>query len=189
MSSETKRPYAEVHPIAHGLLTELKPYCERIEIAGSLRRERPLIGDVEIVAIPKWQETLDLFGMSTDHCYSLVDQWLEENKIKPTKNGPKYKSFMWQGVKIDLFLVTPETWGCQFLIRTGSADFSHDLVTVCQRWGFRFDGGRLFGTMSNTPLNTPEERDVFNAMGFETISPLSREKGKYIIKRMTHDTY
>lgn len=184
MSNETKRPYAEVHPIAHGLLAELSPYCERIEIAGSLRRERRFIGDVEMVAIPKIDHAfIDLFGQPSGS-YSLVDQWLAKKRIEPTKNGEKYKSFVWQGVKIDLFLVTPETWGCQFLIRTGSADFSHDIVTVCQRWNFNFYDGRLYGPYFGDALDTPEEKDVFKQLGIEYIPPQEREKGMYTIKRI-----
>ncbi len=31
----------------------LAPYCERIEIAGSIRRKKPEVKDIELVAIPK----------------------------------------------------------------------------------------------------------------------------------------
>jgi DNA polymerase/3'-5' exonuclease PolX len=36
-------------------------YCHRISIAGSIRRQRPQVKDIEIVALP-WQEPSDLFG-------------------------------------------------------------------------------------------------------------------------------
>ena len=52
MSKVSKRPFSEVLPIAQHIVDSLSPFCERIELAGSLRRKRPMVGDIEIVAIP-----------------------------------------------------------------------------------------------------------------------------------------
>ncbi len=52
MSTTTKRPIQTVMPIAQRLLSALAPNCHRVELAGSLRRGRPMVGDIEIVAIP-----------------------------------------------------------------------------------------------------------------------------------------
>jgi DNA polymerase/3'-5' exonuclease PolX len=60
MSAAVKFPYPVVLPIAGRIVEALRPYCERIEIAGSLRREKPMVGDIEIVAIPR--RPVDLFG-------------------------------------------------------------------------------------------------------------------------------
>lgn len=38
-------------PIAERIKSELAPYCSRIEIAGSIRRERQIVNDIEIVCI------------------------------------------------------------------------------------------------------------------------------------------
>lgn len=49
---------------AERLRAELAQHCERIEIAGSIRRGKPQIGDIELVAIPRVDrsEQRDLFG-------------------------------------------------------------------------------------------------------------------------------
>ena len=57
---KTKRPYSQVLPIAESLVEKLRPACERIEIAGSLRREKAMVGDIEIVAVPRLER--DLLG-------------------------------------------------------------------------------------------------------------------------------
>lgn len=51
-------------PVAERLRDELAPYCERIEIAGSIRRRKPTVHDIEFVAIPRTEreEQRDLFG-------------------------------------------------------------------------------------------------------------------------------
>lgn len=48
--------------IADRLLAQIGPYCERIEIAGSVRRGKPDVHDIEIVAVPKITEMSDMFG-------------------------------------------------------------------------------------------------------------------------------
>jgi DNA polymerase/3'-5' exonuclease PolX len=39
--------------IADKLIADLSPHCDRIEVAGSVRRQKPECGDIELVAIPK----------------------------------------------------------------------------------------------------------------------------------------
>ena len=41
----------------------LAPFCEHIEIVGSIRRERPECGDVDLVCIPKVRAVKDLVGL------------------------------------------------------------------------------------------------------------------------------
>ncbi len=40
----------------------LGPDCERLEIAGSIRRGRPVVNDVDIVCVPKVREVKDMLG-------------------------------------------------------------------------------------------------------------------------------
>lgn len=44
--------------IAEALIEELRPYCERISIAGSIRRGKQEVKDIEIVAVPKPNRTV-----------------------------------------------------------------------------------------------------------------------------------
>lgn len=186
MSNTTKRPYSDIFPIAQDLLTRLAPNCSRIELAGSLRRKRPLIGDVEIVAIAKRLPLPTLLPGINAGSFSLVDNWFMDNVPANaiTRNGDKLKTFVWQGVKVDLFLVTPETWGCLFLIRTGSAEFSRAIV---QRPVACFGNGRLYLSKIHRdldrPLDTPEEEDVFKALGLKYIAPEERNEGRYRFER------
>lgn len=91
MSATTKTPYAEIHPIAARLLDALRPYCHRIEIAGSLRRKRDMIGDIEIVAIPR--RPRNLLGEELPNAPTALDQFLTEREVEFMRNGPRYKQF------------------------------------------------------------------------------------------------
>ena len=177
-----KHSYAQAHRIATQLVDRLRPACERIEIAGSLRRKQPEVGDIEIVAIPKYQT--DLFGEQGEKLQ--VDLLLLGWPIRMHKNGSRYKQFDFCGSEgtpytVDLFLVTPEAWGVQLLIRTGPASFSKKMVTQRMRGGWKPDylfvrDGRVWGRSSNDlPLNTPEEQDVFDLWQMDYIEPEERK--------------
>ena len=102
----------EAKQIAEKYLNLLKPYCWRIEIAGSIRREKSEVKDIEIIAIP-----LNLVRFSN-----------EVNKLEKVKGNPtgKYtQRILPEGIKLDLFMANDKNWGLIFVIRTDSARYSH----------------------------------------------------------------
>ena len=173
MSTATKTAIATITPVAHHLLDALAPYCERIELAGSLRRQKPMVGDIEIVAIPRRPK--NIFGEPLYVLPTLLDEFLA-GKVVFAKDGPRYKQFPYSKYTVDLFLPTADTWGSVFTIRTGSADFTHWLVSQQPRgaapFGVHFDGGRLYA--HGRLLTTTEEADVFAAVGLAYIDPADR---------------
>ncbi|NIN36317.1 MAG: hypothetical protein GTO60_14990, partial [Gammaproteobacteria bacterium] len=66
MSQANKQPLEIARGIAEQLVSAFAEHCERIEIAGSIRRLRPDIGDIEIVAIPIIDRQQALFGDMTN---------------------------------------------------------------------------------------------------------------------------
>jgi DNA polymerase/3'-5' exonuclease PolX len=176
---KTKRPYAQVMPIAEKLVEFLGLFCDRIEIAGSLRREKAMIGDIEIVAVPILDR--DLLGEPTG--LSAIDHILPALSKDITKNGQKQKQFMYTsgGVEIyqvDLFLQPdPATWGVNFLLRTGSADFSRRMVTPKHKGGYMPAGYQVKGARVwhlGEKVETPEEEDVFRLWGMDVVEPKER---------------
>jgi DNA polymerase/3'-5' exonuclease PolX len=196
--------------IAGAVVTLLRPACERIEIAGSIRRRRPEVGDVEIVAEPR-MEKCDFFGeversLLDDHLAGLVAEgmlWLGE------RGGERFKLYSIPplGMGLDLFVVLPPaTWGVIYAIRTGSADFSKMLVNRARARGMRVVGGALYDlaglpeiaraaalAMSTEhfqrlvayqlkPIPTPEEEDFFAALGVEWVAPEEREIGERVFR-------
>lgn len=57
--------------IAERIKELLAPYSERIEIAGSIRRKKPEVKDVELVAIPKPYDV----GLFESGIATVVNQW------------------------------------------------------------------------------------------------------------------
>jgi len=171
---KTKRPLAEARAIADALIAELAPLCERIEVAGSIRRGKAEVGDLELVAIAKRE--LDLFGVPTGR-RTMIDYWLSDKDFTPTKDGEKYKQFQYRGVQADLFLATPDNWGLILMLRTGDAEFSRRMVTLTTWGGYKpadimVDGGRVL--RRNVSVAVPEERDLFALWHMDYIEPKDR---------------
>ena len=157
--------------LAGKVTAALEPGCLRCEVAGSIRRAKAEVGDIEIVCIPR--PIVDLFG---DPIGSLLDRILatlaEEGRlIRGDKNGQKYKTFFIPsvpGLKLDLFITTPECWGVNFTIRTGPAEFSQQIVTQKNKGGLlpsdlNVAGARVW--RGAEVLATPEEKDFFELVG------------------------
>ena len=170
MSRGEGKPFHDVMPVAVELVERLRLSCDRVEIAGSLRRAKPTVRDIEIVAIPI--RPVDMFGTPVKGP-SQLDRALDDMGVEFTSRGQKYQSFTYNGHKVDLFLCDHETWGSIFTIRTGSADFAHQLVSgppfgICPP-SIKFRDGRLW--QDGRLLVTREEEDVFAAVGLRWIGP------------------
>jgi len=148
---------SEVKAIAEKYQNFLKPYCSRIEIAGSIRREKPEVKDIEIVVIPK-----DLTGFSN-----------EVNKLEKVKGEPtgKYtQRILPEGIKLDLFIANEKNWGLIFAIRTGSANFSHKILACgWVKKGYHSVNGILI--KDGKEIEVREERDLFNLIGISYVGP------------------
>lgn len=164
--------------IADRVLSFLRPHCERIEIAGSIRRQKSEVGDIELVAIPKTIN--DMFGIplpiESEHALDRVE-WSAIGTFKMGKH--KYKKIqLYEDIQLDLFIVVPPAqWGTIFLIRTGPADYSHRLVTPKHQGGLmpsnlKESGGAIW--KGNTLIETPEEEDVYKLLGYPWLDPKLR---------------
>lgn len=175
------RPLSEMRAVAESLVATLAAFCERIEVAGSIRRERPTVGDVELVAVPRFvASSSDMFG-NEDALNRFAREQLTAGTWAPRldKNGraatgARYKRLLVDGIPLDLFSVLPPAqFGMILLIRTGSADFSHRFMAELPA-GLRARDGGLY--RDGRLIETPEERDIFAAVGLPFVEPAGRER-------------
>jgi DNA polymerase/3'-5' exonuclease PolX len=151
--------------IAEKVLDLLAPQCVRAEIAGSIRRGEPEVGDIEIVAIPN------------DFADALLPTLLPGASFMI--NGSRYKKILLpEVILLDLFLVRPPAqWGVLFTIRTGPADFSHWIVSKRSAGGrlpsnCRVQDGQVFRNGESLPM--PEEEDFLRLLDLEGVDPAER---------------
>jgi DNA polymerase/3'-5' exonuclease PolX len=141
----------------------LTPYCERIEIAGSIRRKKPEVKDIELVAIPKPYEV----GLFESGIATVVNQWKKVRGELPCKYTQR---LLPDGIALDLFFANPDNWGLIYAMRTGSADYSHKvLATGWVKRGYESKGGHL--CINGEQIEVPEEKNLFELIGLPYLEP------------------
>lgn len=189
MTDQTTRiPLAEAERLAADVVELLRPACERIQVAGSIRRRKPDVKDIEIVAIPKMQPILDLLLHQVGEtdaldlaCHALVETGVLACRADSPAWGPKHKRMVYQCVNVDLFVVTPPAqWPVILAIRTGPGAFSKALVTR-QRFGgllpdrYKVSEGALRYRLSEMVVpNVDTEEELFRLLGLPWIEPSGR---------------
>ena len=181
--------YEDVMPIAYTLKALLAPGCQKIEIAGSLRRQRPTVKDIELVAQPTMLPIDTLFGDIYGYASALDPILAHLQKTGylslAGKNGERYKQFRVRGEigpKLDLFIVLPPAqWGVIFAIRTGPAAFSRRLVTSRRHGGMlpshlHVKGGAVrHNAAPRKIIETPTEAALFELLEMDWIPPEKRQ--------------
>ena len=188
MGTLPRRPLAEVRTIAEDLVSRLRPACERIEIAGSIRRARPQVGDIELVAIPKFEQRQrasqgTLFGPDQpprSERASLLWDAVDALGVSCTKRGPVYRQFQWRGVRVDVYTCEPGNWGWILFHRTGPGYLRAKIGSMLVDRGFAAVDGWIWDArgLSIDRVETPEEEDVFRVLGIRALPPDRRDELK-----------
>lgn len=161
--------YEQALKIAQGVAKQLEPHCERIAIAGSIRRKKPEVGDIEIVAIPHPYN----IGLFESGIATVVNQWPKVKGELPCKYTQR---LLPEGIKLDLFFAEKINWGLIYAIRTGSADFSHK--TLAATWvakGYNSKEGMLVRRKDNRTIAILEESQLFDLIGLKYVKPEDRK--------------
>lgn len=173
--------------IARDIQTRLAPACVQIEIAGGLRRNKPDVHDIELVAQPRLIPVENLFNEHIDD-HSLLDERLAElldaGALTPgAADGSRFKQYRVppSGIALDLFIVLPPAqWGYIMAIRTGPAHYSQWLVTRRNKNGAlpshlsAHNGAIWEGDRQQRVIETPAEADFFQVLGLPMPAPADR---------------
>jgi DNA polymerase/3'-5' exonuclease PolX len=176
----------------------LAPALLRCEVAGSIRRGKSEVKDIELVAIPRprtdAQDGPVVFGepLSAEPpiarliaALKRTDTLAADPELK--RDGVRYKRVLLkrdesgkrinERVAVDLFLTRPDYFGAILAIRTGDAEFSKALVTPREQGGLLPDGlahedGSLY--RGDEVLDCPDERAYFGHLQLAVPEPGTR---------------
>jgi DNA polymerase (family 10) len=191
-AGKVKFPAEDAMLAAQEVCNALYPFCERLVIAGSLRRRKETVGDVELVYIPRTEErALDFFSTAA---VNLADEALarllaggilskRRNKLGSEMWGAKNKLALHRasGVPVDLFSATRENWWNYLVFRTGGAESNVAVASAARRKGWQWNpygpgfsrGGTLAGAVEIHAVE--RERDVFDFVGMPWREPWERQ--------------
>jgi DNA polymerase/3'-5' exonuclease PolX len=128
---DNKVHLSEAFQIAENIVKLLKPHCEKIDIAGSIRRKKSEVKDIEIVCLPKLVALKDMFGYDEGIIRTPLFAKIVENELGKVIKGNSDGKMMVIDlgmIKLDLFMPDAADYYRQLSIRTGSAEFSHNVI-------------------------------------------------------------
>lgn len=185
---KNKFPYSDALEIALRIGDRLLPFCHRFEIAGSLRRRKTEVSDIEIVYVPKFDTEKDGFFDTRE--VNQVDRELErmlaEGVLAKRKNvngsevwGEKNKlaKDVHSGIPVDLFQTTERCWWNYLVCRTGGKDSNTRIAIAAINRGLTwhpYSSG--FSRKGEMEIHFPvrSERDVFRIAGVPYQDPAHR---------------
>ena len=144
--------------LADRIIKQLKPYCRRIQLVGSIRRKEKNPIDVDIVIIPKNKEKIKQILIK---------------KGKVIENGEKQFAVKINGVKVELYFVSAEDWGSALIAYTGSSGYSIGLRIRAKKRGLKLNQYGLF--RGNKKIAGKTEKQVYEALGKEFKTPEQRK--------------
>ena len=168
----------EVEQLIAGLLEHMRhaPGAKRVEVAGSFRRRRETIGDVDLLAQCEGDGT------------PVVEHFLAfEGAARAEAAGPTKGSIvLGSGLQVDLRVVPARSFGAALVYFTGSKDHNVAIRTRAVRDGLRVNEWGVFRVPEGTDPDELEkeegerlagrtEESVYEALGMACVPPELRE--------------
>lgn len=190
MSDKPKFPRKVACDVARELCAALQPATDRLIVAGSLRRRRAEVGDVEMVYIPRHGLGTQPGELLQQSC-NLADNAIAKLEAagvlarRLSKNGteaygPKNKLMVHvpTGLPVDLFATTPAYWWNYLVCRTGPAMLNTLLASRAQEMGYKWhpchSGFERLSDRQIIPMES--ERHVFEFLGLRYLEPWERDQ-------------
>ncbi len=167
----------EVDPIIAPLVAALRSVkgAERVEVAGSYRRRRETIGDIDLLVIAKGEAAVAITDAFTS--YTDVEEVLGSG---PTRSSVRLKN----GLEVDLRVMEQESFGAGLMYFTGSKAHNVELRQLALDHGWHLTEYGLFegtGEEGATPLSGGKrlagrtEEEIYARLGLPYIEPELRE--------------
>lgn len=156
-NEQARVPWPFARHLADQIVAELTPLCDRIEIAGSVRRCKETVKDIEILVIPKYgPQPLDMLGHPIGSQPDLLADYLWDSPLwrrRPNSKGsetfgPLNKYMLRNSIHIggampawmpvDIFTGSAVNWGRDLWLRTGPAQWGEETGRLAMRRGGRF---------------------------------------------------
>lgn len=161
---------------ADELIAEFRamPGIDAAEAAGSLRRGRDTVGDLDILVTGP--QAVDTLAAITSH--ARTDQVLGQGANKASV------TFGLERLQVDVRAVPTESFGAAMQYFTGSKEHNVVLRTVAVRQGLTLNEYGLFRIEDNQLIASAHEEDVYRTLGYQWIPPELRENsGEFDLAR------
>jgi DNA polymerase (family X) len=164
--NEQRTPLGEVLPVVDSLMSSLQkvPGLTNLTAAGSLRRFRDTIGDIDLVATSTDPESVIPAFLSLPQVREIIEK------------GPNKASvIVSEGLQVDLRLAEAAAFGSALVHATGSKQHNVDLRTRAEKMGLSLSEYGITDNFTGNLEKYASEEAFYNRQGLDYIPPEIRE--------------
>ncbi len=153
-------------PIANDIISHLKelPETQRISIAGSVRRMKETVKDIDILVTSKDPE-------------KVMSEFIKLPQVMDVLAHGSTKSSVLtnEGFQVDLRVVEPDSFGAALAYFTGSQSHNIRLREMAVKKGFKINEYGVFNERIKKRIAGKEEEEIYKVLGLPYIPPELRE--------------
>jgi DNA polymerase (family 10) len=163
---QERMPLGTALPLAEEITRALDelPEITQISVAGSIRRRKETIGDIDILASSRHSERVMAAFVGLPQVAEILE-----------KGGTKASIRHREGIQVDLRVVDPECFGAALAYFTGSKQHNIRIREMGARKGLRISEYGVFKESTGKRVSGATEQDVYAAVGLPWIPPELRE--------------
>jgi DNA polymerase (family 10) len=137
---------------------------KRLSLAGSLRRRKETIGDIDILA-------------SSDSPNEIMEYFVKYSDVQRVllKGSTKTSVILNDNLQVDLRVVKDESYGAALQYFTGSKEHNVKMRSIAIKKGFKLNEYGLFDKQSENYIVGKNEDEIYRKLGLEYIEPEMRE--------------
>jgi DNA polymerase (family 10) len=156
----------EVLPIIQGILTYMvgNEAVRRVEVAGSARRRKETVGDLDVLVSSNEPEKVTEHFVSMPPIVRILGQG-------PTKSTVVLRNML----QVDLRVISPESYGAALQYFTGSKEHNVKLRTIGVKAGLKLNEYGLYDRKTDELIAAEDEETIYESMGMRWMPPEIRE--------------
>lgn len=153
-------------PISEEIVRDLRsqPFVGRADTAGSLRRMKETIGDIDLLAASRKPSKVMDFFTSLPHVAYAVARGVKKSSVVLTS-----------GLQMDLRVVAPEEYGAALQYFTGSKAHNIHIREIAKKQGLKINEYGVFDVETDERVAGATEEEVYEYLGMATPPPELRE--------------
>ena len=161
-----RQPLGKVLPVANDILKHLKSKApvEKLSIAGSIRRWKDTIKDIDVLATSQDPKAVMNAFVHLPHVKDVL------------MHGPTKSSvIIHEGLQVDLRVVEEDCFGAALAYFTGSKAHNIRLREMAVKSGLKINEYGIFREKDEKKLGGEKEEDIYRILGLPYIPPELRE--------------
>ena len=163
---EKRIPLAEAEKAAATIINPLKKLKEvkQIDVAGSVKRKKAFVRDLDILASSKTPEKAIAAFTSLKNIKKILG-----------KGTTKATIILKSGIQADLRVIKPESWGAAQLYFIGSKNYNIAMRKIAIKKGYKLSEYGLFDKKTGKMFKSDTEKAITDKLGLKWLKPEDRE--------------